>query len=212
MRRPHPDDLGRLEQTLRDLERGTFLALASYNDRREPGSDQAGPVADGWVRGQHPTAVRLLNHAYRQYDTRLLVRTSRRPWAQAPGLEGVLWHADFLMRDRSLDPARLWHDSGLRTVRPLLVHMLTDHPGHVGFTFAAADDPVAVSDAIGAAFDAVLTVSRHGPSLPWRTWERRARTADHRILAGTGWNIVDEFTVPISAFGSGGGVEAPPEL
>ena len=31
MRKPHPDDLGRLEQTLPDLKRGAFIACASYN-------------------------------------------------------------------------------------------------------------------------------------------------------------------------------------
>ncbi len=51
MRRPHPDDLGRLEQTLRDLERGTFIALASYNDCETPHPDEhSDAVTRGWCK------------------------------------------------------------------------------------------------------------------------------------------------------------------
>lgn len=35
-RRPHDDDLDRLEQTLRDLESGAFLATSSFNDQSRP--------------------------------------------------------------------------------------------------------------------------------------------------------------------------------
>ncbi|OJA84501.1 hypothetical protein BGV49_21595 [Burkholderia ubonensis] len=35
-RRPHSDDLDRLEQTLRDLEGGAFRATSSFNDQSRP--------------------------------------------------------------------------------------------------------------------------------------------------------------------------------
>ena len=217
LRRPHPDDLGRLEQTLRDLERGTFIALASYNRRQEPSPDRHhDPVTDGWVRNRHSVARRLVSHAERQYDTTLIVRASRRPWAvwptQLDGATGVLWHAEFIMRGRSVDARALWHDSSLVPVRPLCVHLVVDDPSHVGFTFSAADSGQDVADAIGAAFDAVLMVSRaRVADEEWARLARRTRNLDFRVLHATGWNIVDDTTLPISNFGAGGGVEVAPE-
>jgi hypothetical protein len=218
VRRPHTDDLNRLEQTLRDLERGAFIALASYNRRTMPDSTHhKGAVTDGWIRGRHEVARRLIDHAERQYDTRLVVRASRRPWcpripADLDGAEGVLWHADFYLRGGLVDARRLWHDSQLDRLRPLLVHLLADWPAHISFTFAAKDDGSEVADAIGDAFDAVLMVMDRGA---WDDddldqWRARARGVDFRVLHGTGWNIVDDSTLPISNFGAGGGVESAP--
>ena len=217
LRKPHPDDLGRLEQTLRDLERGTFVALASYNDMEVPdGEKHRDPVTDGWIRRKHPTARRLIDHARRNYDTRLLVRVSRRPWAQLPEdlshAPGILWHADFLLRDRALDAADLWHDTAINGLRPLLVHLRADDPWHIGFTFSGADDSAAVADAIGEAFDAVLMVARRAgyEEVDQDRWRRRARALDYRVLTATGWNIVDGSTLPITSFGAGGGVSTKP--
>ncbi len=83
----------------------------------------------------------------------------------------------------------------------------------MAFTFAAVDDPDAIADAIGDLFDdAVLTVSHPGDvePTPGNDCRRRLRDVDYRLLAGSGWSIVDESTVPITMFGAGGGVEAPP--
>ncbi|MEU5943124.1 hypothetical protein ABZ807_29070 [Micromonospora sp. NPDC047548] len=217
LRRPHEDDLGRLEQTLRDLERGTFIALASYNRRRLINEQKnADPVTRGWIRGEHPTAQRLLEHAERQYEMTLMLSTSRRPWAPHPETlaqaQGILWHASFFMRRRTVDIRRLWHDSGMVSVRPLLIHLLAEDPSHVSFTFSAADDPDAISDAIGDAFDAVLRVSQPGKAEDQylERWHERTRDTDYRVLSGSGWNIVDESTIPITNFGAGGGIESPP--
>jgi len=219
MRRPHPDDLGRLEQMLRDLERGTFIALASYNERHVPSPKKHhDPVTEGWIKEQHPTARRLIHHAELQYETTLLVRASRRPWTQWPEdlsrAPGVLWHVDFLMRRRTVDVRQLWNDSALNTVRPLIVHMLATDPWHVGFAFSAVDDPQAVSDAIGKLFDTVLMVSRsvsvRNEDEYWAQWHRRSRDIDYRVLIGSGWNIVDDSTIPITNFKAGGGVESAP--
>lgn len=218
LRQPHRDDLSRLEQTLRDLERGAFITLASYNRRHTPDPQHHDdPVTRGWIKGSHETARRLLNHADRQYDTRLLLQTSRRPWAKRPAslaaAPGILWHATFRMQDRTVDARELWNDTAMRNVRPLLVHLEVDDPWHVGFTFAAVDDPHAISDAVGAAFDAVLMVSRRGAlgDDHIERWRSRAAGVDFRVKSNTGWNIVDETTVPITNFGAGGGLEAAPE-
>jgi hypothetical protein len=217
LRRPHEDDLNRLEQTLRDLERGAFIALASYNDRWQPNSERhKDPVTQGWVLGRHADAQRLLVHADRQYETRLTVHRSRRPWAQTPddlsSAPGVLWHADFYMRGRTVDVGRLWRDVALARVRPLLLHMTAQSPNHVGFTFSGADDAADIADAIGTCFDAVLMSLTYGriDIDDYETWQRRARRLDYRVVSGEGWNIVDSSTLPISNFGAGGGVSDMP--
>jgi len=223
LRAPHPDDLGRLEQTLRDLERGTFIALASYNRRHQPDRAREDPVTDGWIRGEHEDAQRLLVHAEQQYETSLHLTVSRRPWTERvgdlDGATGVLWHASFFLRGRSITKAaKLWHSNLLDAARPLIVHMLANNPSHIEFTFSAVDDGARIADAIGQAFEAVLSSSdyrRFGPDLDTSLddsarWQRRARQIDYRVLSATGWNIVGEDTIPISNFGAGGGVTAAP--
>lgn len=214
MRRPHPDDLGRIEQTLRDLERGAFIACASYNTQKSPSPDKHNDaVTAGWLRQEHP-AAKLIEHAARQYDTHLLLRTSRRPWAASPDdmadAAGTLWHAGFTMRNRMVDVSDLWHARGFAMVRPLAVHLVADDPSLISLTFAAADDDQAIADAIGDALETILTVSSHGypEEGEERRWQRRALTTDYRVIYATGWNIVDETTIPISMFGAGGGVTA----
>src|SRR6476661_82938 len=100
MRVRQRDDLSRLEQTLRDLERGAFIAQASYN-RRDLLWEQHDPVTDAWLHQNHDDAQRLVEHARRNYDTKLVLQFSRRPWAKGQAVgdnaPGILWHADFLM-------------------------------------------------------------------------------------------------------------------
>ncbi len=215
LRRPHSDDLARLEQTLRDLEFGAFRALASYSGGRVPSRiDPSDAVAVGWLDEQHPDARRLMGHGRREYDTLLLVRKSRRPWSDGslsdPSRPGQLWHADFLLRGRYVDAGELWYHNYVAGIRPLLVHLLADSWERVRFTFSAVDYGKAVADAIGRAFDAVLSVSRPGsPSKEQkaRLLQRARNSPDFRFLSGTGWNIVDETTVPITLFGAGATVE-----
>lgn len=219
MRRPHQDDIARIEQTLRDLEHGAFIALASYNDTHVPDPDSHDDaVTRGWIRGEHEDALRLIEHARRQYETRLYVRSSGRPWV-ARGQRmghgaGHLWHADFYLRGRAVDLPRLWYDSYLDRVRDLIVHVTCDDSAHVRFTFSGADDDRAVADAIGSAFDAVLTNAYAGPLGPSATereaWRRSVSDVDFRVLPASRWSIVDPSTVPIAIFGVGGGVRTSP--
>ncbi len=216
MRRPHHDDLSRLEQTLRDLERGGFMALCSYNRRTVPNADRQDPVTLAWLRGEHPDA-RLLDHADQRYGISSTIQLSRRPWATWPadlaGAAGIYWHVDFYMRDRYVEPRAVWRDSRVVQVRPLLVHLAADDPMHIGFTFSAVDEPAHVVEAIGSALESVLANSRRGEQdhSDWRAWQRRVRDIDYRVLSGTGWNIVDDTTLPISNFSAGGSVFESPD-
>ena len=218
LRKPHPDDLARIEQTLRDLERGSFIAFASYNRKDQPDPQKrSDPITNGWIKAQHPTARRLIDHAASQYETTLNVQVSRRPWAAWPndlvGAPGILWHADFYMAGRTVTAAALWRDTGLRKLKPLVIHAIVDSPWHVGFTFSAVDNPEEIADAIGDAFDTILTIS-HREDIPaladWDARTRSAREVDFRIVAGSGWDIIDDTTIPVSSFGAGGGVDALP--
>ena len=212
MRRPHTDDLNRVEQTLRDLEQGAFVACASYNKRTIPSVENHNDaVTVGWLRLQHAKA-KLIEHAKNQYDTEVVLDASRRPWAKWPenlaNASGVLWHVGFYMRNRSVDVADFWNARNLAEARSLVLHLIADNPSSISLTFPAVDDDHAVADAIGAALETLLSVSRPGrlEDSEELRWRRRALGADYRVVYGTGWSIVDETTIPVSAFGAGGGV------
>jgi hypothetical protein len=214
VRRPHEDDLNRVEQTLRDLEQGAFIACASCNRQTAPDAgDHADAVTTGWIAREHKVA-RLIDHADNRYDTSVMSRLSRRPWAAWPdnlaGAAGILWHASFFMRSRHVDVSDFWHAAGFAVARPRVLHLVADDPSHVSVTFAAADDDQAVADAIGDALETFFSVSRHGylEEDKQRRWRRRALSTDYRVIHATCWNIVDESTVPISMFGAGGGTTA----
>jgi hypothetical protein len=180
-RRPHADDLARLEQALRDLERGAWLFYSSYVDA-ESVHESRDPVGQAWIREGHPTAQRLLGngHAERKYETRFWLERTVRPWADAPdpkkiaGTPGVLWHARWSVAGHELNVAELWrqiqrHGQSSRH----LIHLLFDL-GSVVATFAAVDDPQAVADAIGGVFDAILESTHPFRHAQWEDWEQRS--------------------------------------
>jgi hypothetical protein len=222
IRKPHRDDLGRIEQTLRDLERGAFIACAAYNKRTIPRPEKfKDAMTAGWISAEHPTARRLIRHADTQYGVALKVELSRRPWASWPqdleNAQGLLWHADFYSRDRAVDVRYLWNE--IRGIHPLIVHMLASNPHHVQFTFSSVDDSAGTSDVLGACFDALLYSLRLGSRAQgladlddqgFGEWRTRTDSIDYRIMSNSGWSIVSEDTLPISMFGAGGGVEKLP--
>jgi hypothetical protein len=116
-RGPHPDDLGRIEQTLRDLEPGGLEAAVAFNDREIPGTDLDDPVVDGWIRRAHPDARRLIDHAESNYGISFRLGFSRRPWADSyregkpvSRREGYFWHALFVLHSEGIEPRNLWND------------------------------------------------------------------------------------------------------
>lgn len=213
LRRPHADDLSRLQQTLRDLEKGAFTAYSSYNGHWHIDREVSDPVVESWIHEEHRTAQRLINHARQQYEVGFSLNHSLRPYAKPPnsggpitGNSGSVWVATFNTLTRDVDPAALWRDSYLNiNSRELLIHMLVDY-GSVTFTFPAVDDGKRVADAIGESFDAVLLNAHRlrGESSLAELNEIAMRDIrlDPRIQIGSGWNIVDETTVPINIFGA----------
>jgi hypothetical protein len=210
-RRPHVDDLMRVEQTLRDLEPGAFRAVTAYNRQQQPDSELDDPVVAAWCRGEHDDAGRLVNHATSNYEVRFSLRWSRRPWAARrrsgepiTGRPGYLWHARFVHTGgRPVKLRSFWDDSCMRRPRDLLVYVTANDPFTIEVSFAAVDDPAAIADAIGNVFDAVLTNPeyRWKPSLSHQDrWLREHRDMDPRVQLQTEWSFVDDSTVPITLF------------
>jgi hypothetical protein len=170
-RRPHDDDLRRVEQVLRNLEKGARVALEAFNRRGHFNSrmEQDG-IARGWILKEHEDAARLVDHCLRQYDTELRLEWSARPWASGlensdedlvvAGREGLFVHATFSMGGRRIRLQDFWRDYfGYRS--PLsrrLVYFVVDlyTPS---FSFAAVDGAEKINDVIGMSFDAVITGS-----------------------------------------------------
>ncbi len=205
-RRPHPDDVDRIEQALRDLERGARRFYGAYVHTR--GSDRFAkdPVVSGWVAGEHPDAERLLGHAEDQYEVSFRLACTVRPWGELPeeertlsGTPGALWHARWSIGRGEVEPAQLWAAlARYRNVRELLVHVLLSSPWEAEVTFAAVDDPTAVADAIGNCFDALLVHGRRasgrldfdGADEAYDRWRREGERLPARVRVG---DLLSEF-------------------
>ena len=208
-RRPHADDLARLEQALRDLEPGARTAFAAFNRQERWWEDQDDPVATAWVTGEHEDARRLVAHAERRYGIDFALWSSDRPWSlpvEGPisGLPGHLWHAEWVLHDgRFLSPREFWLDSHLDRpgVRDLIVHVVQDHDALVSVSFAAVDEPVAVSNAIGACFDAVISASHaHIPERRRARWRQEATGLDVRVQVDSALSMMTD-DAPFRIFG-----------
>src|SRR5690606_33162838 len=113
-RRSHSDDLGRLEQTLRDLEGGARKAAGTFNSSGDLSRISDDPVVRAWIGREHIDAVRLLNHARDQYDVNFNLEYNSRPWVETPsiglsGTNGHLWHVSWFLGARILDARAYWN-------------------------------------------------------------------------------------------------------
>jgi hypothetical protein len=198
------------------LERGAFITLVTYNSRWRPqATSTVDPIIDGWINKTHDDAQRLIDHAYRQYEVSFDLRVSHRPWAGSRGVQpapgpGKLWHAEFYSLRSPIDLAELWRNAYFTKPQDLVIHVEANSPHSVSFTFADVDDHGEIADAIGNAFDAILTSRARIDATHHHEWQRASRELNYRVAAGTGWNIVDESTLPISLFGSGSTVQEFP--
>lgn len=210
-RRPHSDDLTRLEQTLRDLDGGARSAAASFNRQWPADNTWTDEVVDGWVRGNHETASRLMNHAERQYDTIFELRFSRRQRAEPlgarrtiSGLPGYVWHAFWYFRGaRPFHLDRFWRD--IRPNQDLLLMVCSESPSSLSISFAALEEPKRVSDAIGRCFDAALYSLGHGNKGEdyYSRWRRQYADLDPRVHVGaTPWAMVEDAMGDVSIFGA----------
>jgi Swt1-like HEPN len=182
-RRPHSDDLDRLEQVLRNLERGAKATLRYYEESIDaPASDA---VAQRWL-GKNPPWQHIRDHARGQYRTNFGVWYSKRPWADVTssltGTPGVLVHAQWSIRDGFVFPDVVWNDlkdQGLDLA--LVVHYVQDVDSRAKLVFAAVDDHDAVATAIETAFQAVIgNIERFDENESYHGWTANAGTLDPR--------------------------------
>src|SRR5260221_6136802 len=141
-RRPHADDLGRLEQVLRDLETGARRAVGAYFETYDP--PKTDPLTAATTTDEFTHLTRHVEHNY-EIDFRLSY--SLRPWAKRPtgsqviaGRPGALWHARFYFRgERLLRPEVFWPDYKIEEPRDsgLIVHAVFPSPKELIVTFAA---------------------------------------------------------------------------
>jgi hypothetical protein len=210
-RRPHPDDIQRLELALRTLEHGARNFYGAYTTTHAAVKLGRDPVVRAWGAGKHPAAQRLLKHAERQYDVRMRLSWSRRPWAhrkagKVTGESGLLWHVNWILGGRELVPGAWWHRLA-EPVRELIVHALASGPHGLTVTFAAVDDPKAVGDAIGACFDALLETSQRlrmddpGESDAFTKWVRLGTQMPPRLQLGSTLSLFDA-QAPWTIFGA----------
>lgn len=164
-RRPHRDDLGRIEQMLRDLEPGARLFYDDYNRVSRLLATSRDAIARAWVVGEHEAAVRLLEHASDQYGTRFSLGYSIQPWAEAAdhaqldGTAGVIWHASWTVSGDSPRPVDLWAALERQEVRLSLIHLIFAG-GCISATLSALQPEGEVADVIGQVFDAILPLTR----------------------------------------------------
>ncbi|WP_321899435.1 Swt1 family HEPN domain-containing protein [Paraburkholderia heleia] len=206
-RRPHGDDLDRVEQTLRDLDGGAFLATSSFNDHSHPSQEWSDLLVRDWIHEEHSSA-RLIEHAMRQYDTSFRLSISSRPWAaplarnegQVGCRPGYVWHACWFFRGgRSFNLSKFWRD--LEYNKDLIMLVCADTPSSVQVSFSALEDQGQVSDVIGRTFDAALTNLGHRPREDdYVEWARCYSNVDPRVHAGTPWAAVERSMDGASIF------------
>lgn len=194
-RRPHADDLARLEQTLRDLEHGAFVAASAFNRQWTVHKDWTDEVVEGW----HHIDAHLVSHANRQYETGFHLRFSRRPWGRRPaelpaisGLPGYIWHAAWTFRgERSIDLSGFWRDIGPHHDEILLV--CCNGPHAIEVSLPAVSNPSTVSEVIGRCFYAVLeNLTPTGRSVDYAEWNTRYVELDTRVQVNSIWSLVED--------------------
>lgn len=210
-RRPHADDLSRLEQTLRDLEGGAFRAAAAFNRQSRVPKAWKDPLVEAWVECQHETAQRLIEHARRKYDTTFHLLCSRRPWVASTqatpplsGTGGYVWHATWHMRNRGVNLRDFWEDNAWDALRETILLVCATGPHTLEISFPMLEDPAAVATTIGTAFDLVLHHQLRGdvPQDAYERWSEINADLDPRVQTRSTWSIVDDSTKPISIFGA----------
>jgi hypothetical protein len=209
-RRPHQDDIPRLEQTLRDLDPGAVRAILGYNTRYECDTEYEDPIVAQWIRKQHELSP-LVDHADSSYRIAFNLTFSRRPWTNPlddgqsiTGQPGYLWHARFYMAGRGVHPRRLWDDPDIAEtgLRERVLFLCLDGPSRADFAFPAVSDTATLADDIGRCLRAILDVSR--PIVDYDRAEEMFATPpaslDPRIQIATPWAFLGEHTMPISIF------------
>lgn len=206
-RRPHSDDLDRLEQTLRDLDAGAFRAAATFNDHSCPNANWDDILIQDWVHKGHPNAG-LIEHAVKQYETSFRLMISARPWASCMASDetklgarpGYVWHACWYFKGgRSFDLAGFWQD--IERHRDVVLLVCAESESSLQVSFSALEDPRRVSDAIDRCFDAALmNIRMHQVGDVSLKWAQQNESLDPRLHTTSPWARLDPAWRGVSVF------------
>lgn len=198
-RRPHCDDVLRLEQILRNIEPGAKVALRSYDDTFDDVGDVTS-LAASWKKGDPPW-THIARHARRQYHTSFNLMFSSRSWAKRTpsllGAPGILVHAKWTVREGYLKPCDVWPDILQQGFDPgLIVHYVQDLGESVALVFSGMDNPTDIANAIELSFQAVLgNIIRYDDDDDDREWDDGIENLDPRCHIGDAFAHSDRLSL-----------------
>jgi hypothetical protein len=177
-RRPHRDDLGRVEQLLRDIDPAARRLLGAYVDWLDPAPDLEDPVVAAWVHCEHPVAMRLVQHGHRIKGIHFELKTSALPWAdrRAPmitGSAGWFWVMHAVLDERTVTIDDYLEAGAVRSLLNVAGHVVQASPWQLAVTIPAVGDPDTIADEIGRFLEPVFSASRGRDSDDVRrSWNR----------------------------------------
>lgn len=208
-RRPHLDDVPRLEQILRNLESGAKRALSAYNTFLDV-RDNDSRLPQSWSDNSAAWSS-IARHARGQYHTNFRVEFSARPWGRVDqhllGTPGVLVHARWHTREGYVVPRVVWSDLLEQDFdQSLIVHYVQDIASTVEVVFAGIDDADEVAEAIELSFQAILgNIERYDDRDEFMNWKEAIETLDPRCHIDDAFSHADRLHL-FSVFGAERGV------
>jgi Swt1-like HEPN len=204
-RRPHADDVLRLEQILRNIEPGAKATLKAYDSTFDEIEDPQ-TVAGSWV-GANPPWHDIARHAAGRYQTSFQLAFSRRPWATPSGavlgVPGILVHAQWRIGEGYVTPRSVWPDLLRQGFDPaLIVHYVQDLDSCVDIIFSGMDPPRDVAHAIRGSFHAILRNIVTFDDDAYAAWKTGAESLDPRCHIDDAFAHADRLAL-FSVFGAG---------
>lgn len=212
-RAPHQDDIDRVRQYLRDMEQGSFISVASFNQRHRVAENSQSPLAS-CIFDPNTSFGYLVQHAANNKGLGISLETSRRPWRSEsiqPNGQGTLWHFNIWTDRSSFDIPRLWRKAQGRPALEYLVFLEVNFSNSLTFTFSGADAEADIARHSEEFLRYALNAQTPRETRYDLTTRTRLTRMDPRILTDTAWNVIDSSTVPVSMFGAGGGVQETPD-
>lgn len=172
----HVDDLPRLKQFLRDIDKGFWTFCTSYNDMNAVIPQESDPIAKHFLPFDPLPWVEVEEKTWAQVGFRdkslvvgLSVRSQRRPWCREPleaGKPGHLYDFYMFAQDgRTFDLPYLLERT--RSQHHHLVHLCFDDLDHsVRFTVPAILGEATIKEIVQSWYDAAVGACRRSPLRP----------------------------------------------
>jgi hypothetical protein len=165
-RRPHVDDVVRIDQLLRDLEPAANRVLRAYTDWSEVDAGMADPVVDDSVRLQHEDA-HLVEHGRERCGIDFSLRAVSLPGAtlvgsSVTGSPGWFWVMHAYIREGGLFIDDYLRNNGVQNLMAMATHIVQPGQWRVAVTIPAVGDPAVTSNLIGGFLNAVFSARGRG--------------------------------------------------